>query len=52
MLDHLGLSGRDSPVAPRYELSFVPILLGALLVVLADALRTGARMRADLDGLV
>jgi hypothetical protein len=52
VLDHLGLSGRDSPVAPWYELSFVPILLGALLVVLADALRTGARMRADLDGLV
>ncbi len=52
VLDHLGLAGRGSPVAPWYELSLVPILVAALLVVLADALRTGARMRADLDGLV
>jgi len=48
----LGLSGADSPVAPWYELSLVPLLLAALLVILADAIRTGARMRADLDGLV
>jgi Protein of unknown function (DUF2975) len=52
VLGHLGLSGAGSPVAPWYELSLVPLLLAALLVILADAIRTGARMRADLDGLV
>ena len=52
VLDRLGL-GAGAPVAPlRAELGLFPILLGMVLLALAEAFRRGSELARDAEGLV
>ncbi len=41
-----------APVTTRLAIPLTPVIVAALLLVVADTVRTGTRMRADLEGLV
>ena len=49
---HLELAGPGSPVQSVLQVQIGPLLMAAVLLIVADAFRAGSRMRAELDGLV
>ncbi|MGY1858372.1 DUF2975 domain-containing protein [Modestobacter sp. SYSU DS0290] len=52
VLDRLGLTDPGSPFVLGLEFSFGPLLVGLLLLVLAEAFRQGERLDRDVAGLV
>lgn len=50
--EHVGLAGPDSPLQTSFELPLGPLVLGGLLLVVADALRAGGRLETEVEGLV
>ena len=53
VLDRLDLVGPDSPFVTEVTVAFLPIVVGAsLLLVLAEAFRQGERIDSDVEGLV
>jgi hypothetical protein len=53
VLDRLDLAFPGTPVAPSLSLSLGPaLLIGLLLLVLAEAFRQGERLSRDVEGLV
>ena len=52
VLDRLGLVGPASPFTVGTTFSFLPLVVGGLLLVLAEAFRQGERIDADVEGLV
>jgi hypothetical protein len=53
VLDRLDLTGPDSPFVVQLRFSLgLALLVGALLLVLAEAFRQGERLSADVEGLV
>ncbi len=51
-LDHLGLTGEDSPLLLRMSVPLTPLLLAVLVLGIAEAFRRGAALADDVDGLV
>ncbi len=51
-LDHLGLTGEDSPFLLQMSVPMTPFLLAVLVLGIAEAFRRGAAMADDVDGLV
>jgi hypothetical protein len=52
VLDRLGLAGPGSPFTVGATFSLLPLVLGGLLLVLAEAFRQGERIDSDVEGLV
>jgi len=52
VLDRLGLVGPESPFVVGATFSFLPFVVGGLLLVLAEAFRQGERIDSDVEGLV
>ena len=52
VLDRLALAGPGSPFVPGVTLSFLPIAVVGLVLVLAEAFRQGERIDSDVEGLV
>ena len=52
VLDRLVLVGPASPFSVGATFSFLPFVVGGLLLVLAEAFRQGERIDADVEGLV
>ena len=52
VLDRLGLVGPASPFVVATTFSFLPLVIGGLLLVLAEAFRQGERIDSDVEGLV
>jgi len=51
-VDHLGLMAQDSPFVTVMSFSLVPLLVGVVILGVAEAFRRGAAMADDVDGLV
>jgi hypothetical protein len=51
-LDHLGLTGEDSPFLPQMSVPLTPALVAVVVLALAEAFRRGAAMADDVAGLV
>lgn len=52
VLSRLGLDSPAGPFEVGVTLPLLPLLLGGLVLVVAESLRSGARLQDDLDGLV
>jgi hypothetical protein len=52
VLDHVDAEGPGSPLVWGFELDLTAVLLGFVLVALAEAFRHGRRLTQDVDGLV
>ncbi|WP_324278032.1 hypothetical protein [Blastococcus brunescens] len=51
-LDHLGLTGEDSPFLAQMSVPLTPVLLAVAVLGIAEAFRRGAAMADDVAGLV
>lgn len=51
-LDHLGLTGEDSPFLLQLSVPLAPVLVAVVVLALVEAFRRGAAMADDVAGLV